>query len=442
MTAQDPFDTHDDRTVIRPRPGGRSSGASQRGSPAYSRSGPDSAPLEELYAGASLNPLVGAAAPLLGLVAQLRQTASHADPDGLQEQVANQLKTFEGVAREQGIDGETVNRARYVLCAVVDEAALNTPWGSESSWGHHTLLSRFHNETWGGEKFFKLLDYLWQDPRGNQALLELMYVCLALGFRGRYSLDARGESELHTLQQRLYQTLRDIRGSHERELSPRWQGATNRSNPIVRYVPLWVVSTVALAIMILAYAGFNFRLNGLSDRALPAIHALGQDLSVPAATDRSTPAPPPATPDRPDLRELLRGPIKRGRLAILDQQDGSQTIRIQGDGLFPSGSAKVKAAFEPLLRRIGQALQQVPGNVLISGHTDDVPIHTLRFPSNWHLSKARADSVREILADVTGTPERFDAEGFAATEPLVPNDSPANRARNRRVEITVRPTST
>jgi type VI secretion system protein ImpK len=89
------------------------------------------------------------------------------------------------------------------------------------------------------------------------------------------------------------------------------------------------------------------------------------------------------------------------------------------------------------LERIAQALNQVEGGVLVVGHTDNVPIRSLRFPSNWHLSRARAQAVTKILSHHLELPERIQSEGRGSAEPLVPNDSPQNRARNRRVEITL-----
>jgi type VI secretion system protein ImpK len=85
---------------------------------------------------------------------------------------------------------------------------------------------------------------------------------------------------------------------------------------------------------------------------------------------------------------------------------------------------------------VALALKQVPGSVLITGHTDNQPIRSLRFPSNWHLSQARADSVRDLLAPVV-TLDRMKAEGRAESQPLDDNATAAGRARNRRVEITL-----
>jgi type VI secretion system protein ImpK len=90
-----------------------------------------------------------------------------------------------------------------------------------------------------------------------------------------------------------------------------------------------------------------------------------------------------------------------------------------------------------LIQRIGDALKEVPGNVVVAGHTDNQRVFSARFPSNWHLSQARAEAVRDMLASRAGNPARFSAEGRGDAEPIAPNDTAANRARNRRVDITV-----
>ena len=79
---------------------------------------------------------------------------------------------------------ESIIAARYILCTFLDETAASTPWGSGGVWATDTLLVRFHNETWGGEKVFLLLSKLAEDPRRNRDLLQLIYACLALGFEG------------------------------------------------------------------------------------------------------------------------------------------------------------------------------------------------------------------------------------------------------------------
>jgi type VI secretion system protein ImpK len=120
---------------------------------------------------------------------------------------------------------------------------------------------------------------------------------------------------------------------------------------------------------------------------------------------------------------------------VRDGADRSVVI-IKGDGFFEPGSAQVAAQVMPLLGRIADALQAVKGPVLVTGHTDNQPIRSLRFPSNWHLSQERAASVRAILAERV-EPSRLRAEGRADAEAVDDNSTPAGRARNRRVEVTL-----
>jgi type VI secretion system protein ImpK len=132
---------------------------------------------------------------------------------------------------------------------------------------------------------------------------------------------------------------------------------------------------------------------------------------------------------------LLKPEIAAGLVEVQDLADRS-VVTIKGDGFFEPGSVEVASGVRTLLPRIAQALAEVPGQVLITGHTDNQPIRTLRFPSNWHLSQERADAVRSELAR-TVKPQRLRSEGRADSEPLSDNSSPAGRARNRRVEITL-----
>ena len=102
--------------------------------------------------------------------------------------------------------------ARYVLCSVIDEAVVTTAWGSRSDWSKISLLSRFHNETFGGEKVFQLLERLSRDPVKHLAMLELMYLCLSMGFEGKYRVMARGEVQLEEVRDALYRQIRHVRG--------------------------------------------------------------------------------------------------------------------------------------------------------------------------------------------------------------------------------------
>lgn len=153
-------------------------------------------------------------------------------------------------------------------------------------------------------------------------------------------------------------------------------------------------------------------------------------MSSPAA-----PAVPAKVPDR--LQHFLAAEIREGLVTVRDLPDRS-VVQIQGDGLFEPASATLSPKVKDLMVRIGTAVAKVKGNVLVRGHSDNRPIRSARFPSNWHLSQARADSVAAALAPELGG-QRIETEGRAESEPVASNDTPEGRAKNRRVEIIVFP---
>jgi type VI secretion system protein ImpK len=103
--------------------------------------------------------------------------------------------------------------------------------------------------------------------------------------------------------------------------------------------------------------------------------------------------------------------------------------------MFGSGSATVESAFIPVLRRVGEGLRQEPGRVQIIGHSDNQPIRTVRFPSNFHLSTARAEAAAAIITAAAGDQARFTIEGRADAEPLADNRTAEGREQNRRIEV-------
>lgn len=137
------------------------------------------------------------------------------------------------------------------------------------------------------------------------------------------------------------------------------------------------------------------------------------------------------------LVNKLNEEIKDGLLEI-EVEDDSMMIRINEEGSFPSGAAKLSKSFLPVLDKINEVLNSSSGRVIVSGHTDNRPIHTQRYPSNWVLSADRAASVVHYLThNGFSDPSRLEIRAFADTKPLYPNDSRENRAKNRRIEISV-----
>ncbi|HIP52722.1 MAG TPA: type VI secretion system protein TssL [Chromatiales bacterium] len=136
-----------------------------------------------------------------------------------------------------------------------------------------------------------------------------------------------------------------------------------------------------------------------------------------------------------ELREALAKEIDEGLLNI-ETENTKIIIRIQEKGSFPSGSAQLDPGFFDVMHRISKTVAKTTGKIVVAGHTDDVPISTKRFRSNWELSAARAVTVvHALLSNPSVDPERVLVEGHADSMPLAPNDSRENRAKNRRVEL-------
>ncbi|WP_341319555.1 DotU family type VI secretion system protein [Paraburkholderia sp. IMGN_8] len=432
MTSDDPFAGFEpDQTMIKPNPGARHRpDAASVPFPAGTSGGDAGEPtLDAVFAasgqGGSLNPLIAACAPLLRLAPQIRAMTSCADPAALRDALAHGMRRFETQARASGIAAEHVTAARYIVCTMLDEAASGTPWGA-GVWARQSLLVTFHNETWGGEKVFQLLARLAQKPAQHLQLLELMSVVLALGFEGRYRVAGEGRQTLDAVRGRLYQLIRKERGDPERALSPHWQGVAAARSRVTEVLPVWVVGAFALLVLVTAYLAMSFHLSRLSD---PAFNTIA---SIRAGATRPIVITPAA---KPRVAEFLAPEIRDGLVTVSDQVDRS-VITIRGDGIFKAGSAVVSDRVKPLMQRIAAALNAVPGNVLVTGHTDDQPIRSARYPSNWELSQERAANVRDLLA-ATVAPARLKAEGQGDADPVAPNDTPAGRALNRRVEVTL-----
>jgi type VI secretion system protein ImpK len=424
MGQDDPFSLADSDRTIMPTPGRRAAARQAVPTPAIRDDLTNDTPQTN-----GINQLVAAANPLLDLVPQLRATLQHPDPTSLRDVLAKSINTFEARAQTAGIRQEKIIAARYALCTLLDETAASTPWGGSGAWARHSLLVMFHNEAWGGEKFFQLLSKLAEDPETNRDLLELMYICLALGFKGRYQVLDNGKAAIETLRERLAQMLRKQQGDYERALSPHWQGVSVRRKSLFTALPLWVALGVFGLLMLGTYFSFSYVLNEKSDPVYAQIQALQVQSAAP------DPLPKRILPaQKPRLTGLLETEIKQGLVAVRDEENRS-VVTIRGDGLFAPGSATISPDYIDPLQQVAQALEAVPGQVRVIGHTDNQPIRSARFPSNWHLSQERARSVMTLLKEKTRMPTRYSADGRADAEPLGPNTTAAQRALNRRVEI-------
>ena len=378
-----------------------------------------------------------AAAPLLQLLGRLRMTVSAPNVEDLRERTVRQVRQFETTARDGGVPQDQLRHAHYALCASIDDVALNTPWGSSGGWAARSLVSTFHQEVQAGARFFRILDEMKQSPATNLPVLELMYFCLSLGFLGQYRLPPHRPGEIDRVREDVYTMIARQRQVTDPALSPHWQGVNLPFKPARAIVPTWVMAAAALGIVGGIFVWFSASLNAASDDSFAAMLEAPQS-KMPAIVRVAPVRPPELLPPPPEpLHTFLKPEIDQGLVTVLGDR-AMPIVRIRNKGMFPSGSATVDQGYYRLLERIGEALKAEKGPVQVIGYTDNQPIRTVRFPSNYQLSAARADAARDLIDRALGQTGRVTAVGKADADPIAPNATPEGRDANRRIEVVLR----
>ncbi len=272
-----------DRTIVRPTPragSGRKTTPEQKNVPPKPRANYVNVEAQQqqiyrqkpqpcsLYSaqlrGVGNSHLINAASPVLLLIYKLRTTVTQDNVMALQDHVGNLIRQFEEHAKKSACEKNIVLTARYLLCTSIDESVIKTPWGIESHWASNSLLSRFHNENFGGEKFFQIIDLLLQNAHKNIELIKLAYLCITFGFEGKYAVDPRGSTALADIRNRLFDIISIESEDCKKELSPNWHGVSDGRNALVKFVPLWVVAVVAGVLLLLVYTGYSLVLRSTS----------------------------------------------------------------------------------------------------------------------------------------------------------------------------------
>ncbi len=465
MSDNDPFAEPDDtdKTVIKPNPGGRRSAATPPAQPpaatpepaapaepagdtfgvAHASAAPRAEPARVAGVDASaaitgMNQLTACASTLFSLISRIRNRAQHMDPDKLRQSVVAEVRGFENRALQAGIPAQTVKVARYALCATIDDVVLNTPWGSQSSWGLQSMVGTFHRETVGGDRFYDLLARLEKEPANNIDMLEFLYMCMSLGFEGRLRVEQGGGEKHLQIRAGLARLIRAQRGPLEWDLSPHWEGLKKPFKALSAWRVVWIALGVTAALLALQFTGLSYLLSTRSERLLGQLSVI--DAGPVAELFRRAPPPPPLPPPPTAEAQLekvtgfLQSAIDDGIVEVF-RKGNTLTIRIKGTGMFGSGSDVLQPDFVDPVARVARALNDEPGPVIVVGHSDNVPIHSARFPSNMYLSLARAKSVMAGMAKALDDPSRLSAEGRADKEPIADNATRKGRAANRRIEV-------
>src|SRR5450830_141806 len=396
------------------------------------------------------NPLLEAAEPLLLALARLPDLALHSEEVTVfHALLVREVDTFQSLCTQANLTRDHVIAASFALCTALDEAANGTCWGgavgkdgvtgaavpdagSVGVWASHMLAAQFHADTEGGSKIFKIIGrLLTHQPQGHIDLLEVLYRVISLGFEGQYRAMPEGRRQHETVRQQLYSVIAQARGPVPRALSPQWRGAGSGKFKLLRSVPVWVTASVLGLVLLAQFAWYKYQLLKRTEAVVSQIVAIG----------KMTPPPVAVVAEPLRLAVLLQDDIALGLVSVIEDAQRSRVV-LKGDDMFGAGRAEVNAAMLPLLMRMASEIARVAGVVQITGHSDNLPIKTRRFPNNQVLSEQRANSVAEALQAGGVSGERLLIRGLGDSAPLADNATLAGRAQNRRVEIDVHPAAT
>ena len=388
---------------------------------------------------ANANLLLEAAGPLLLLLGRLRTSLMSANFANLMEQVADAVEEFDKTMRLESVPSATADDAKYVLCATCDDIVQNIPSEQRHVWAQYSMLSRFFGERTGGVRFFEKLDKAKQDPATNYDLLELIYACLAIGFQGIHRTTGAAAT-LQAIHRNTYELLRRARPRSREDLSPHWRGQELPRSGSTFRIPLWALAGVAALALFGVFVTLRIMLSGNTEVVTAEMGRMFPDtqlgLERAAVAVPAPPVPVKASTQLERIRARLKTEIDQNKVDPVESGQ-SIIIRVGAFTLFESGQATVRPDFEPIAQKIADALQAEPGEIRITGHTDNVRIVTARFPSNYELSVERATAVANVLKGRISQPERLKTEGKGDAVPLASNQTAEGRGRNRRVDISL-----
>ena len=383
-----------------------------------------------------LNSLIAFANPILSAVPQIAAARNHPDPRLLKETLQDLIEAFEAGAGKIGVKHEVLEGAVYALCCMADDAAASTPWGRD--WTSKGLLQELRGETDGGEGFYSLIEDVRQKPEENAELLELIYICLALGFQGRYRGQAGGEQEANRIRSELHTLIALRRPRPAEGLSGQWRPAPSGtaarlaipaaapSQAAAEPSAPWRAIGIAAAALLILFIGYRI------------LRTPAEVFVPPAPAVATAPAPEPVLTAHQKIEQALSSLVQGGVVALAERA-GSTTISLRHERQFASGNIDPDPAVQSLLGQVAAALDQVPGRILVRGYTDSVPVKPDHFRSNLELSAARAKAAAAIIGAKVRQPQRVASEGAGEADPIAPNDTEHNRARNRRIAIVLGP---
>lgn len=205
------------------------------------------------------NPYIALAKPLFRELDTLLKTYEVDNVKQIHENLKEQLEVFTARAAQLRIEQSQIMIVRYILCTFLDELICTTYWGKECDWANGSLLNHFYQETYGGEKFFQILGKMLQNPASHIHILEYMYICIALGFEGKYRIMPTGKMELESIRENLYKHISAYKPKETTQFYIPLK--TSKQKHKFFYKASYLkVATASLGIILLGYGAFTYPL--------------------------------------------------------------------------------------------------------------------------------------------------------------------------------------
>lgn len=227
-----------------------------------------------------MNPFISLAKPIFIHIDKLLHTYDLGDVGNVHALLIEEIDAFTQNAAKQNVENSQVLVARYLLCTFLDELICTTHWGKNNDWARDSLLGHFYRETYGGEKFFQLLTKLLASPANNIHLLEFMYVCISLGFEGKYRIQTRGKMELDAIRENLFKQIKTVQGRQAQTFYTEPKVSSQKHHYVYK-APYLVLIIGVIAIVTIVYASLSISLNAQEKKLFPYMeYSAVKDLNV------------------------------------------------------------------------------------------------------------------------------------------------------------------
>lgn len=230
---------------------------------------------------AGLNPLVDTAGYLFSIIGKLKQLKSYRQLSKLEKELIHEINIFHEAIKNLGYNTEYMLICRYVLCATFDDIIANTVWGSQGQWENHSLLAAFNQDIQHHDKFFTIMERAIKEPTFYIDLMELMYICLSIGYKGQYRSTEHSQFQLEQITNGLYKHIRAYRGAFSKTLSPtplKTAKATNYFSHRSRTSLIFIFFVTTCLIMTI-FVSLGYLMDVISNEAYKNIAQIEQPVS-------------------------------------------------------------------------------------------------------------------------------------------------------------------